>query len=386
MSYCVLCRSYFEILNLVTGGRNTNYDIRNTNKMKKILIIEDNQDIRENTAELLELAGYEVAMAENGKVGVEKAIANIPDIIICDIMMPVLDGYGVLHLIHKNVDLQYIPFIFLTAKSERSDFRKGMEMGADDYITKPFTEVELLSAIESRLTKADALREKFSQDADCLDRFIQTARGWKELENLTIDKSPRLIKKKQIIYSEGEKPNKLFFVQKGSIKTYKTNQDGKELITNFLKPGDFLGYVSLLEGGEYKETAEVMDDAELIVINKDEFQDLLHKNSEVAHRFIQLLANEISEREDQLIKLAYNSLRKRVADGLVAIVAKKGVIDAESGQTSVHMSREEMAETVGTATESLIRTLSDFKSEKLIEAKGSKVLILNLKGLQNLRG
>ena len=354
--------------------------------MKKILIIEDNQDIRENIAELLELAGYKVDMAENGKIGVEKAIANVPDIIICDIMMPVLDGYGVLHLIHKNTDLQYIPFIFLTAKSERADFRKGMEMGADDYITKPFTEVELLSAIESRLTKAEALREKFSQDADGLDRFIQTARGWKELENLTIDKSPRFIKKKQIIYSEGEKPNKLFFVQKGSIKTYKTNQDGKELITNFLKPGDFLGYVALLEGSEYKETAEVMDDAELIVINKDEFQDLLHKNSEVAHRFIQLLANEISEREDQLIKLAYNSLRKRVADGLVSIVAKKGVIDAESGLTSVHMSREEMAETVGTATESLIRTLSDFKSEKLIEAKGSKIVVLNLKGLQNLRG
>jgi DNA-binding response OmpR family regulator len=97
-----------------------------------ILLIEDNNEIRENTAEILELANYRVTTAENGKVGVEKALQDRPDLIICDIMMPVLDGYGVLHLINKNSELASVPFIFLTAKSERSDFRRGMEMGADD--------------------------------------------------------------------------------------------------------------------------------------------------------------------------------------------------------------------------------------------------------------
>src|SRR3569623_1713236 len=121
--------------------------------MTKILLVEDNNEIRENTCEILEMANYEVATAANGKEGYEVALRENPDLIICDIMMPVLDGYGLLHLISRNEDLKSIPFIFLTAKTERIDFRKGMEMGADDYITKPFTDIELLNAIESRLQK-----------------------------------------------------------------------------------------------------------------------------------------------------------------------------------------------------------------------------------------
>src|SRR3954468_16685244 len=116
--------------------------------MKKILLIEDNDDIRENTAEILELANYKVFTAENGKAGIEQAMKTKPDLIVCDIMMPVLDGYGVLFALHKNLEFQNIPFIFLTAKTERSDFRKGMEAGADDYITKPFDATELLTAID----------------------------------------------------------------------------------------------------------------------------------------------------------------------------------------------------------------------------------------------
>jgi CheY-like chemotaxis protein len=104
--------------------------------MKKILLIEDNDDIRNNTKEILELSNYKVVVAENGKVGVEKAIEHEPDLIICDIMMPVLDGYGVLHAVQKNEIIKNTPFIFLTAKTERSDFRKGMELGADDYISR----------------------------------------------------------------------------------------------------------------------------------------------------------------------------------------------------------------------------------------------------------
>jgi CRP/FNR family cyclic AMP-dependent transcriptional regulator len=91
--------------------------------MEKILLIEDNEALRENTAEILSLANYDIITAENGKIGVEKAIANPPDLIVCDIMMPVLDGYGVFQIISKNPDLQHIPFIFLSAKSERTDLR-----------------------------------------------------------------------------------------------------------------------------------------------------------------------------------------------------------------------------------------------------------------------
>src|SRR6187401_22999 len=135
---------------------------------QRILLIEDNNEIRENTAEILELSNYTVDTAENGKIGVEKALANKPDLIICDIMMPVLDGYGVLHLLGKNSNTTNIPFIFLTAKTERADLRKGMEMGADDYITKPFDKIELLNAVESRLKKADSIKKEYKKDIDGL--------------------------------------------------------------------------------------------------------------------------------------------------------------------------------------------------------------------------
>ncbi|HRF24767.1 MAG TPA: response regulator, partial [Chitinophagaceae bacterium] len=95
--------------------------------MKSVLVIDDNPDIRENTAEILDLSGYKTFTAENGKKGVEIALREKPDVIICDIMMPELDGYGVLHLLRKNESTEQTPFIFLTAKTERSDFRKGME-------------------------------------------------------------------------------------------------------------------------------------------------------------------------------------------------------------------------------------------------------------------
>ena len=133
---------------------------------KTILLIEDNKDLRENTAEILELSNFKVLQANNGKTGVELATREKPDLIICDVMMPILDGYGVIHLLTKNPETATIPFIFLTAKSDRIDFRKGMQMGADDYITKPFDDVELLSAVESRIRKRELLQAEFPKNAE----------------------------------------------------------------------------------------------------------------------------------------------------------------------------------------------------------------------------
>ena len=188
--------------------------------MKKILLIEDNNEIRENTSEILELDGYEVITAENGKIGVELASNSKPDLIICDIMMPVLDGYGVLHLLTKNPETADIPFIFLTAKAERTDFRKGMDMGADDYITKPFDDVELLNAVESRLRKVEVLNQKYQKTLEGLDNMVRDAGGDEELRLLNERREIRTFKKKAEIYREGAFPFYLFFVMKGKVKTY----------------------------------------------------------------------------------------------------------------------------------------------------------------------
>ena len=125
--------------------------------MRKILVIEDEQDIRENIIELLSEEGYEAISAQDGEEGIRKIWEELPDLIICDILMPSVDGYAVLNVMTKNATTASIPFIFLTAKSQRSDLRKGMTLGADDYITKPFTRLELLMAVETRLLKQDLL-------------------------------------------------------------------------------------------------------------------------------------------------------------------------------------------------------------------------------------
>src|SRR4051812_6150175 len=170
---------------------------------QRILLIEDNQEIRENTAEILELSNYVVDTAENGKVGLEKALAQKPDIIICDIMMPVLDGYGVLHLLSKNDQTANVPFIFLTAKTERGEVRKGMEMGADDYITKPFDKIELLNAIESRLKKADSIKKEYQKDIEGLTSFIGDIAGKDAVRKFIEGKKTSYYKKKENIYREG---------------------------------------------------------------------------------------------------------------------------------------------------------------------------------------
>ncbi|HEY9902237.1 MAG TPA: EAL domain-containing protein [Candidatus Sericytochromatia bacterium] len=129
--------------------------------MKKILVIEDEEFVRENILELLDAEGFDVFGAQNGHIGVDLAKAKMPDLILCDVMMPGLDGYGVLTTIRQDPLMAAIPFIFLTAKAAKADFRQGMELGADDYITKPFTRAELLGAIGTRLKKQAAVEELY---------------------------------------------------------------------------------------------------------------------------------------------------------------------------------------------------------------------------------
>ena len=122
---------------------------------KKILIIEDEPEMRRNIATILRLEKYQPIVAEHGRAGVDAASKNPPDLILCDVMMPELDGYGVLQALRANTATEAIPFIFLTAKGEKPDIRAGMNLGADDYLTKPVAKADLLNAIASRLKRAE---------------------------------------------------------------------------------------------------------------------------------------------------------------------------------------------------------------------------------------
>src|SRR5215204_764051 len=254
--------------------------------MKSILVIEDNKDIRENTAEILDLAGYKIFTAENGKKGVDIAVREKPDVIVCDIMMPELDGYGVLHMLRKNEITEAIPFIFLTAKTERSDFRKGMEMGADDYVTKPFEDIELLNAIEIRLKKAEILGNKYPSS------------------------------------QQGKRPKLLYYVVKGKVKGFKTHEDGKEYITDLFSEGDFIGYPALIEDKNYDDSAVILEDAEIMQIPREDFHKMIFGDLSIAVKFIRIITKNVKDKEERLLNLAYSSLRKRIAKALVDIQEK----------------------------------------------------------------
>jgi signal transduction histidine kinase len=136
--------------------------------MRKILIVEDEQSLREDLSELLGYEGFEVYSAENGLLGVQKAKEIVPDLIVCDVMMPEMDGYQVLSELRTTLKTTQVPFIFLTAKASRSDMRRGMELGADDYLTKPFTHQELLACIYSRLEKHAQMNRAHQQQLNDL--------------------------------------------------------------------------------------------------------------------------------------------------------------------------------------------------------------------------
>ncbi|HVI43837.1 MAG TPA: response regulator [Chitinophaga sp.] len=352
--------------------------------MKTILLIEDNEELRENTTDILAIAGYKVITADNGKTGVEMILEHKPDLVICDIMMPVLDGFGVLHLMQQHEGVKDTPFIFLTAKTERTDIRKGMGMGADDYITKPFTGTELWDAIASRLRKAAIRRQHFPPNLQGLNKLMYEATGKESLKALAEGRDIDKYKKKQVIYNEGNRPTRLFYIQKGKVKAYKSNDFGKELVIDLYNEGDFFGYTALLEGTSYKETAAAMEDSEIAVVPLRDFEELLNNHHEVAVQFIRMLAKHVTDKEQQLLGLAYNSLRKKVAEAIISLHKKYN--QQKAPPFTIDVSRENLATIAGTATESLIRTLSDFRDEKLIDIKGSIVVILDEKKLANMLG
>jgi CRP-like cAMP-binding protein/CheY-like chemotaxis protein len=350
--------------------------------MKTILVIDDNTEIRENTVEILALAGYNTFAAENGKKGVELAIKLKPDMIVCDIMMPELDGYGVLHLVKKNPDTQHIPFIFLTAKAERSDFRKGMEMGADDYISKPFDDIELLNAIETRLKKIEIITMQYPSGDKGANDLMKDLKGSGFLALDSEQYDSEHFNKKMIVYNEGKRPKNLYHLKSGKIKTYRVHEDGKEYITNLYTAGDYIGHVALLEDNNYDDTAEVLEEADIVSIPKEHFLQAVYNDLNIASKFIKLISKDVKEKEERLMRLAYGSLRKRVAKALVDIHQKFNKENQD--QQSIDISREDIAQYVGTATESLIRTLSDFKSDKLIEIREGKIRIAQPDKLRNL--
>ncbi len=339
---------------------------------KKILLIEDDAIVRENTAEILRLASYQVQTAENGKIGIEMATLQRPDLIICDILMPVLDGFGVLQIVLRNEELKRIPFIFMSAKTDHSDLRKGMDLGASDYITKPFEESELLSAIETRLKLREAFEVDEKQDPgeenlnDDLKKYLRS-------------QSSFFYHRGSSIYLQDNLGKDLFYIISGKVKTFKYNDQGKEFITSFYNEGDYFGFTTFQENKTYNENALAVKQTKLIKLAKNEVLSLISQNPGFSSNFIEILISSIENMKEHLIHMAYDSVRKKTADNLLELLPdkNKGLV--------IEISRTDLASLIGIAKETLIRTLKEFKEEEIIQTSKKYIRIIDLNRLKAIK-
>lgn len=345
----------------------------------KILIIEDNHDVRENLSEILTLSGYETFMASNGKEGVQAALDKRPDLILCDIMMPELDGYGVLRILSKNEALASVPFIFLSAKTELVDVRRGMTLGADDYITKPFDDVELLDTIEVRLNK-----KKNTVSTPAQHAIINLPTGEQVLASLPSafkEGEPRSIRKKDLLFSEGQTCRNVFIVLSGRAIATKIDNYSKEVVTRIYQHPMIIGFSSAFSSSRYQETVRAFEDLEVIPIKKDDFINYVLHDPAVSYYFLQQMAAFQVRADEKLLLQAFGSVRMKLASTLIDLYNSY----QESGKTIIPVSREDLASMAGTAKETIIRCLSEFKEEGLVTIQGSDISIPSVQKLSDLR-
>lgn len=345
---------------------------------KKILIVEDNAEVRENLEEILELYGYDVSAEPNGLAGVKTAIQHPPDIILCDVMMPELDGYGVLNMLSENDRTAGIPFVFITAKTETEDIRRGMNLGADDYITKPFYKDELLSVIRTRLRKA-GIRAVGSAPTISQPHLSDPEGGRNRLNDAFAEAGRKeALKHGHVIVREGDRPHLIYLVESGQVHLSRAHEYGRDYIIADIGPGEIFGVPSALERTSFHYTAKVVS-AEAVVqaLPIDKLLKLLNTDRSITEALMRLLAGKEATNSARLVNQAYDSVRRRTALVLCDLHEKyKGA--------TIELSREELAQMVGSTKESVIRALSDFKRDGLVTAQGREIVILEADRLRGL--
>jgi len=349
---------------------------------KTILLIQDHPEVHRNTSDILEQGGYAVVKAEYDERAVELARQDPPDLVLCDIVLPLMNGYRLLQELARDPKTAAIPFIFLGDKTEGVVNREKRALGADDQLTKPFEENELLVAVEERLKHSLLFRRSFAEDVDGMNEFLDLARGAGVLKELSQNRKTRLLKEQEIIFREGDLLQDIPFVVQGKVRAFRVNKDDKELTTALYGTGDFIGYQGLLQDGLATESAEALEASKVALIPQEELLELLHGDHDVSMCFVKMLARDSDEKREHLLQMAYASIRQRVAQSLLRIQERYAKADDQC--IGVLISREDLASVVGTATESLIRCLSDLKAENLITVDGREICIVDESGLQKL--
>ncbi len=347
-----------------------------TATMYKILVIEDNDEVRDNMSDILSLAGYEAIGAASGMEGIQMARTKSPDLILCDVMMPDLDGYGVLKILVESEDTATIPFVFVTAKSDQEDMRRGMNLGADDYVTKPFYKDELLRIVEIRLRKR-AHRQHKARIPDNWTGFLSKAALDGAMDTLCRAGNLKTYKRGEALFREGEQVRDAFLLCSGHVKLQKTTDFDKTIIVFVFSDGDLFGYPELIANRPYEHDAVALTECEARLVPADKVRACMMSDTNVADMMLGLLACGLLDSDGRMLDLTYVSVRKRCAN--ILLLGHK-IFDGKPWP----MSREELAQWAGTAKETFIRNLTDFREAGYIDIDQSRVTLTNVKALREL--
>lgn len=347
--------------------------------MARILIIEDDSILRENIKELLEFAGHQIVTAEDGQNGFQIALVQKFDLILCDIIMPGLDGYQVLKKLSSNSRTQRIPFIFLTAKSSLQEIRRGMNLGADDYITKPFEEKDLLDTINSRLARYAILKERHSNISENENFRIRSINKFKSFflengENFDLTRN-------DLLFRENQNVSYIFLIEKGLVKTMSVDEYGKELITGIYHDNDFIGLYSFNTNTTYPEQALVMENTRLFRLPVSLVQRIFKENPQLTLEWAQDLSKDVIKLKDHLLQTAYASVLKKTVNTILEFSEKLHFNKKELSK----ISRGDLASIAGISKESFIRSLSTLKQDGLIGINGKHIEVLNQNELRKIK-
>ncbi|MES1224417.1 MAG: response regulator, partial [Bacteroidota bacterium] len=331
---------------------------------------------------MLELEAYEVLTATNGKEGVEIAFSEVPDIIFCDIRMPDLDGYSVLYLIGKNKRTMHIPFIFLTALTERLQVKKGLGLGAAGYVKKPFTEKDLLQAMNSvtrQRTDEEAARLCTVQDITDVMIHAELIGAPISVEGL----AKKIIYRHAGLFLENGQPDSVYYVVSGRVRSYLFNDNHIKFTTNLHGPGEFLGYAAILEGTVHKDNAEADEDSVLLTIPVNDFLQLINFKRSLAEQIVELLSGFDPQNVKKIMSLVYLSYRNKVVETLLEISYKtephKEQRDLEHEKLKRHINQY-----AGSINEYLHGILDELCADNLICIKEGNIVIHDEKKLMNL--
>lgn len=349
--------------------------------MKKLLLICDDLKLRKDLSEILNLANYSVAVAENGKLGMEHALADRPDLIICSVAMKGPDCYRMLKSINQDQELSLIPFIFLGNCNLSDDVRNAMDAGADDYLNYPVDATELLRSIEVRLAKSEHRQIEYARVHN-INMLMNNSGKVSMTDLVKQQRDKRYFKKKDTLYEAGDRQGYLYYICSGKVKIYRTNEDGKELIVDIHSEGDFIGCHSLLDHGTSTDNALAITEVEVMLIPNKECLEVINSDSRLSKEFISLLNTELAQRDEKLLHIAYDSARRRVASGLLLVYDKFKKNGEEKPE--IELGRRDLAAITGISKETVIRTLSDFKEEGLIDIAEQKIIILQHEKLRAL--